>query len=154
MIDTFQIFEELKESLPEDVARKLASIVGKIYSELANMVTREDFSELKKAVQSLAEAQQRTEQEVAELRVTVKELAEAQKRSEERLTRFEKAVEELAEAQKRTEEEIRKLSLACGITSVENIFRRKVFSFILTLSMRLPFGDKSERWVIENRQDK
>ncbi len=97
MIDTLQIYEELKDEITPSAAKKIAEAIGKVYSELLNTVTKEEFRELKETVAELAEAQRRTEERV-------NELAEAQKRTEER-------VNELAEAQKRTEEEIRKLTI-------------------------------------------
>ncbi len=102
MIDTLRIYEELRETLSDAAARKLALIMGRVYEELANVVTKEDFSELKKTVQSLADAQKRTEEQV-------RELAEAQKKTEQRLTGLEKVVEELAEAQKKTEQRLNEL---------------------------------------------
>ncbi|RMG03329.1 MAG: hypothetical protein D6726_05830 [Nitrospirae bacterium] len=96
MFDTLEIYEALKEDFPENVAKKLAVLMGKVYTELANTVTKTEFNELKEVVRELAEAQKRTE-------ARVEELAEAQKKTEQR-------VDELAEAQKRTEEEIKKLA--------------------------------------------
>ncbi|MCX8028034.1 MAG: hypothetical protein N3A62_09325 [Thermodesulfovibrionales bacterium] len=95
MIDTLQIYEELKEDISEVAAKKIASSIGKVYTELANMVTKTEFNELKEIVRELAEAQKRTEEKV-------EELAEAQKRTEQK-------VEELAEAQKATQKELREL---------------------------------------------
>ncbi len=99
MLDTLEIFNQLREDFPEGVARKIATLMGRIYNELANTVTKTEFNELKEVVRELAEAQKRTE-------ARVEELAEAQKNSEARLTRLEKTVEELAEAQKRTEKSL------------------------------------------------
>jgi len=138
MIDTLKIYEELREEVSDSAAKKIAYAIGRVYEELANVVTKQEFRELKGIVEDLAEAQKRTEQRVeelaqaqknTELRLTrlekaveelaqaqkrteqrVEELAQAQKNTELRLTRLEKAVEELAQAQKRTEEEVRKLA--------------------------------------------
>jgi len=103
MIDTLKIYEELREEVSDSAAKKIAYAIGRVYEELANVVTKQEFRELKGIVEDLAEAQKRTEQRV-------EELAQAQKNTELRLTRLEKAVEELAQAQKRTEEEVRKLA--------------------------------------------
>lgn len=92
MIDTLKFFDELKETLEPKAAKKIAELMGNLYTELSNTVTKAEFREL-------------TE--------TVRELAEAQKRTEQRLTRLETIVEELAEAQKRTELEV--MELARGI---------------------------------------
>ena len=96
MLNTLKIYEELKETLEPTAAKKITEILGTIYEELRNTVTKEDFKELKATVQELAEAQKRTEQRV-------EELAEAQKKTEQR-------VEELAEAQRKTEIEVAKLA--------------------------------------------
>lgn len=96
MIDTLKIFDELSQAMDPAAARKLAEVLGRIYQDLQNTVTKAEFQELKDAVRELAQAQKRTEQRVGEL-------AEAQKRTEIRVGSLEKAVQELAEAQKRTE---------------------------------------------------
>jgi len=77
-------------------ARKLAEVLGVIYQDLQNTVTKAEFLELKEVVRDLAEAQKRTEVRIGSLEQAVRELAEAQKRTEQR-------VEELAQAQWRTE---------------------------------------------------
>jgi hypothetical protein len=107
MIDTLKIYEELKETIGEAGAKKIADILGLIYKEVVNTVTKEEFQEIKKAILGLAEAQKRTEQRV-------EELAEAQKKSEERIGKLEIAVRELAEAQKKSEERIGKLEIIVG----------------------------------------
>lgn len=98
MLDTLRIYNELKEKLEPEAALKIAEMMGYVYGELQNTVTRTEFNELKKIVRDLGEAQKRTEQRV-------EELAEAQKRTEQR-------VEELAEAQKRTEQRVEELAVA------------------------------------------
>ena len=116
MIDTLKIYEELKETLGETGARKIADIFGLIYKEVVNTVTKEEFQEIKNAILELTNAQKRTEQRVEELAEAqkrteerVEELAEAQKKSEERISRLEVVVSELAEAQKRTEQRVEEL---------------------------------------------
>lgn len=61
MIDTYQIYEELKATFGADSVGTLVRILGKIYEDIKNTVTRQDFSELQKVVEELAEAQKRTE---------------------------------------------------------------------------------------------
>ncbi len=123
MIDTFEILDELKGAFEPSQAEALARLMGRLYKELANTVTKEEFVELTRVVNELsnniktlseridrlAEFQVKAEERFAKVeeRLTrlegvVEELAEAQKRTEERLN-------ELAEAQKRTEEELREL---------------------------------------------
>ena len=109
MLNPFKIYENLKQTFGEEPAKALTGVLGQMYEELANVVTKVEFNELKGVVKELAEAQKRTE-------LKVEELAEAQKRTEERVGRLEEVVKELAEAQKRTEETVR--SLVWGIDDV------------------------------------
>jgi hypothetical protein len=104
-VNTFRIYEQFSTSLGDDAARALASVLGDMFEELRNTVTKDDFADLKAAVADLAEAQKRTEQRV-------EELAEAQKRTEQRLDSLTLKVEELAEAQKRTEQRVEELAEA------------------------------------------
>ncbi len=119
MLDTFQIFEELKQTFELQQAEKLTTLFVKVYKDITNTVTKEEFRELKEIVKILSEridrlaaAQEKTEERV-------NELAEAQKRTEERLARLEHVVEELAEAQKRTEERLNELAEAQKRTEEE-----------------------------------
>ncbi|MEZ4526267.1 MAG: hypothetical protein R2941_10140 [Desulfobacterales bacterium] len=105
MLNTFNIYSELKNVLDDTAARKLAHVLGEICEEIQNTVRKEDFSELKGIIKELAHAQKRTENRMDEVAVSVKELAEAQKRTEIK-------VEELADAQKRTEIKIGELAEA------------------------------------------
>ena len=102
----------------------LRDVLLSMTEEISNTPTKEDFTELKAALQELAEAQNRTEKRVEELAEAqnrtekrVEELAEAQNRTEKRVeelaeaqNRTEKRVEELAEAQKKTEKELYSLT--------------------------------------------
>ncbi len=110
MINTLDIYNDLKANLDDQTAHNIAKYIGKVYEDLDNSVTKTDFNDLKDVVQDLVEAQKRTEIKVEELaeaqkrtEIKVEELAEAQKRTEIK-------VEELAEAQKRTEEALAKLT--------------------------------------------
>ena len=98
MINTLKIFDELKEAMDASAAKKITEVIGKVYDELQNTVTKAEFNDLRNIVKELAKAQKRTEQRV-------EELVEAQKRTEQK-------VEELVEAQKRTEQEVRKLTIS------------------------------------------
>jgi hypothetical protein len=82
MIDTLEIYNDLRESFGEKPATKMAKVIKQIYNELSQSVTKDDFNSLKSIVSELAQSQ--------------KELAEAQRRTEVKL-------EELAEAQNRTQ---------------------------------------------------
>ena len=98
--------KKLRESLETHLSR-----VWEAIESLANAQrrTEERLSRLENVVEELAEAQKRTEERLTRLEGVVEELAKAQKRTEERLTRLEGVVEELAEAQKRTEERLTRL---------------------------------------------
>lgn len=100
MIDTLQLYHELRQAMDAAAAEKIAETIGRVYEELRNSVTKTEFNDLRQVVGELAEAQKRTEK-------AVEELAEAQKRTE-------KAVEELAAAQKRTERAVEKLAEQVG----------------------------------------
>ncbi|RMI14514.1 MAG: hypothetical protein D6681_05155, partial [Calditrichaeota bacterium] len=66
MLDTLKIYNELKEKLDPEAALRIAEIIGQVYGELANTVTKADFNELKEVVRDLIQSQ--------------KEMGEAQKR--------------------------------------------------------------------------
>ncbi len=124
MLNTALIYEELQETMGDAAARKIAVTMGRIYEELRNTVTKDEFRELRGIVTELAQAQKRTEIKIEELaeaqkrtEVKIEELAEAQKRTEVKIEelaeaqkRTEVKVEELAEAQKRTEIKVEELS--------------------------------------------
>jgi len=131
MIDTLEILEELKETFEPPQAERLARLLARLYKDIANTVTKEEFKELTEVVKKLseridrlAEAQEKTEERINALAEAqrrteerVNELAEAQRRTEESLESFKrtteenfnrvwKAIDELAEAQRRTEESL------------------------------------------------
>ncbi len=126
MIDTLAIYNELRQTLGDEAAGKMAQIIQGLYQELSNVVTKQDFDELKAVVKELAEAQKRTEARVEELAQAqsktearldsltqrVEELAEAQRKTETRLDSLTHRVQELAEAQKRTEARVEELAEA------------------------------------------
>ncbi|MEE4359301.1 MAG: hypothetical protein V2I97_22715 [Desulfococcaceae bacterium] len=132
MLNTFNIYSELKTVLDDAAARKLAHLLGEMCEEIQNTVRKEDFSELKGVMKELAQAQKRTENRMEELaeaqkrtEIRVGELAEAQKRTEirvEELTEAQKRTEirvgELAEAQKRTEIRVEELAEAQKRTEI------------------------------------
>ncbi|NOX38788.1 MAG: hypothetical protein GXO78_14755 [Calditrichaeota bacterium] len=117
MIDTLKIFNELKEKLDPEAALKLAEIIGSVYSELSDTVTKAEFNELKDIVHDLLNAQRQTtdhlnrllefqqkvEKQLETLTRRVDQLTVAQQKTEERLN-------QLAEAQQKTEEQLEKLT--------------------------------------------
>ena len=74
MINTLKIFNELSQTIDTSAARKIAEVIGMVYEELQNTVTKVEFNELKEIVRELAEAQKRTEIEVRSLAITVKNM--------------------------------------------------------------------------------
>jgi len=117
MINTLKIFDTLQQTLDPSAAKAIAEILGTIYEDLQNTVTKTDFSELREIVKELGDAQKATEIRIGTLAERVEELAEAQKRTEARVEelaeaqkRTEARVEELAEAQKRTEARVEELA--------------------------------------------
>lgn len=89
-MNTFRIYEELKESLGDAAAKSLSQTLCTMFEELRDTITREDFrilrdsidanvSRLELATVQLTEAQGRTEARVAELAEGQQRLTEAQK---------------------------------------------------------------------------
>ncbi len=95
--------EIIIDEFPAGVQMPVRHLVGWIQEN--QWVRREDFSELKLAVQDLTVAQAHTEQKVDELIKAQQKLTEAQQRTE-------LAVEQLAAAQQRTELRVEELATA------------------------------------------
>ncbi|MGC9045584.1 MAG: chordopoxvirus fusion protein [Thermodesulfovibrio sp.] len=125
MIFGIELIEEL-EKLDPAVRTAFLKILRLIEQTIGDVVKKEDFLALKRAVEELsenvkelsknvkelAEAQKHAEERLTRLEQTVAELAEAQKHAEERLTRLEQTVAELAEAQKEMQKEVSRLDKA------------------------------------------
>ena len=107
MINTLQVYYELRETMDNTAAEKIAQVIGKVYDELRESVTKSEFNELRTAMSELAQAEKRTEQRM-------EELAAAQQRTEQRVDTLGQRMEELAAAQQRTEFEIRRLTHQMG----------------------------------------
>ncbi len=112
MIDTLEMYRQLQQTMDSAAAEKIVEIIGLVYEELRDSVTKTEFNALKDVVTELAEAQRRTEQRVAELTEAQKELAEAQRRTEQRVDTLAQRMEELAEAQRRTDQRVAELAEA------------------------------------------
>lgn len=67
MFNTLRVYDELSQTMDKQTARNLVNVMSAMYDELRNSVTKEEFAELKKVVQELAEAQKRTEQALIQL---------------------------------------------------------------------------------------
>jgi len=115
-MNTYRIYEDLKATLGDAAAQSLAKMLGTMFEELKDTVTKEDFrilresidanvSRLDTAITQLAEAQARTEAKLGQLADGQSRLAEAQARTEQQ-------VKSLAEAQTRTEQEVKSLAEA------------------------------------------
>lgn len=100
MLNTIEIYHDLRESMDETAAEKIAAHLGRMYDELRVMVKREDFSDLKSVVKELAEAQ--------------KELAEAQKRTEIEIRELVVAHKDLEKAHNRLAQQVGGLSDTIG----------------------------------------
>jgi chromosome segregation ATPase len=110
MLNTYQIYEELLQTMGDDTARVLTRTLARVYEDLQNTVTKTEFGELKAVVAKLADAQLRTEARLDVVAQRINELAQAQLRTEARLDVLTQRVdslaqrmEELIEAQRRTE---------------------------------------------------
>ena len=86
-----------------ELYKTIVTIVDERVKEIK--VTRENFNELRDAVEKLTEAQAKTEERLGRLEDAVEKLTEAQARTEER-------VKELAAAQAKTEEKLSTLTAA------------------------------------------
>jgi hypothetical protein len=95
MVSIAGMFQHYRQAFDDHQAKVLAEATVQIEADL---VRREDFSELTATVGRLADAQERTEERM-------NRLADAQERTEERMTR-------LADAQERTEEQMKHLVVA------------------------------------------
>jgi uncharacterized phage infection (PIP) family protein YhgE len=137
----------LGQVMGDPVANVLVEVLDQVAVRRDEMVTRQDFQELRESVSQLVEGQQamqaainrlteaqiRSEERLgrleeaqarlAEAQVGVEErlgrLEEAQIRSEERLGRLEDALTRLAEAQQETQKELRELAEAQKQTQLE-----------------------------------
>ena len=93
-----------------ELYKTIVTIVDERVKEIK--VTRENFNELRDAMEKLTKAQAKTEERLGRLEDAVEKLTKAQAKTEERVGRLEDAVEKLAEAQARTEERVKELAAA------------------------------------------
>jgi len=142
-------YAEVFEAFPSELRLPIARLVDALKVEFE--VPRTDFTDLKTAVQGLAEAQVRTGARMEELATAqartearMEELGIAQTRTEARVDRLSVAVEELAQAQKRTEHELAELAQAQARTQEEvTLFRRTFMSHI---------GGLGARWGLQTEE--
>lgn len=75
MINTHKIFNELRETMEPDAAEKIIEVIGSVFDEIKNSVTKTEFHELKEVVRDLALAQRSTEDSVQKLSHNVQQMA-------------------------------------------------------------------------------
>jgi len=90
-----------------ELYKTIVTIVDERVKEIK--VTRENFNELRDAMEKLTKAQAKTEERLGRLEDAVEKLTKAQAKTEERVGRLEDAVEKLAKAQAKTEERVGRL---------------------------------------------
>lgn len=126
MLSTIQIYHELRETLDDAAAEKIADHLGRMYTELRTMVKREDFSELKEVVKDLAESQRELADAQKRTELKVEELVDAQKRTELELKELVSAHKDLEKAHHRLAQQVRGLSDTIG-GDIEDIAYSLVF---------------------------
>ena len=123
MVSIAGMLQHYRQAFDDHQARVLAEATVQIEADL---VRREDFSELTATVGRLADAQERTEERMTRLadaqertEERMNRLADAQERTEERMNRLadaqertEERMNRLADAQERTEEQMKHLVVA------------------------------------------
>jgi chromosome segregation ATPase len=93
MIDTFEILDELKGAFEPSQAEALARLMGRLYKELANTVTKAEFVELTRVVNELSNNIKTLSERIDRLAEFQVKAEERFAKVEERLTRLEKVVE-------------------------------------------------------------
>ncbi len=100
MINTLKIFNDLKQTMDPAAAEKIVDVIGSVYEELRNSVTKIEFNEFKEIVRDLADAQAKTELRVGELASG--------------LSRLEKTVEDLVGEMKKVKVTIQEMRQEIG----------------------------------------
>ena len=122
-MNTYRIYEQLKESLGDPAAKALAETLGGMVDELRDTVTKDDFrslqdsmtassGRLERSLEKLAEAQGQTAANVGRLDATMEKLAEAQGQTAANVGRLDATMEKLAEAQGQTAANVGRLDAA------------------------------------------
>ncbi len=122
MINSSEIYEELKKTLDESSAIILTKVFEKVYKEVSDSIIQKEFHNLNTVVKELGEAQKKTEEAINNLTIRleqltarVDDLTEAQKRTEENLNKLIKRVELI-------EEQLGGLSMAVGYGLEDTLF--------------------------------
>ena len=78
MINTLKIYNDLKQTMDPSTAEKIIEVIGSVYEELKNSVTKTEFIELKEVVRKLAvnvsHLERKVEDLVGEMKVFKREL--------------------------------------------------------------------------------
>jgi chaperonin cofactor prefoldin len=101
LMDTLSIYEQFRAALGEEKAKVFAQTLGTMIEEAKNAATKDDIRSLRETVDAntarVDAALATLAERMGELTARVDTLAEAQVRTEGRLERLEQAVEKLAE---------------------------------------------------------
>ena len=156
-------YAEVFEAFPSELRLPIARLVDVLRAEFE--VPRADFADLKAAIQSLAEAQARTEMRVGELGIAqtrtearMEELAAAQTRTEARMeelavaqARTEVRMEELATAQTRTDARLDRLAVAVEeLAQAQAHTQEEVTLFRRTFMSQI--GGIGARWGLQTEE--
>ena len=141
MLNPFRIKQQLTESLGEKAAEAVVGVLSTVYDELAQAVTREDFSQLKATIEDLAEAQRRTEERLGvlteridSLTIRIDSLTERVDTLTERMDTLTARVDRLAEAQIETE---RRLQELIGVVGVVGDLKKQIGGLTMTVGYTL-----------------
>jgi cell division protein FtsB len=114
VLDTLRMYQELKDLMAPEAAEKIVQIMGRVYDELRENVTKTDFRELKDLVSRLCESQEKTDRQIEALTTRMDGLAAAQGRTE-------KEIAGLAVEIKAMNRRLGGLSMAVGYGLEDNI---------------------------------
>ena len=92
MFNPFKYLDDFRESFGEEAALKLLRVLGEIYENLAQTVTREEFSELKEIVREQGENLKILTQRVDQLTEDVRKLTGEMKKMKDDLKEVKKQV--------------------------------------------------------------
>lgn len=107
MINTLKIYNDLKQTIDPSAAEKIVEVIGSVYEELKNSVTKTEFIELKEVVRELAERVNDLTQRMDELTKRVHDLTV-------NVSRLERKVEDLVGEMKAFKRELGGLSHTVG----------------------------------------
>jgi hypothetical protein len=74
MINTLKIYNDLKQTMDPSAAEKIVEVIGSVYEELKNSVTKTEFNELKEVVKELADRVNDLTSNICRLELKVEDL--------------------------------------------------------------------------------